>query len=139
MLTTVAFDLDGTLVETEEALARAYEDAGATYRPNEPWRYWCTPEQHAHKNRVYPHYLSRFGRVTPLGELFDPLDPVILTGASDASVVTVRRCLGLRLRYAITGLDHESKINWLQRLGVEWYVDDDLALMEKIRCITRPR
>lgn len=127
----VACDFDGTLVDTGEALRLAYESVGVRWQPNEPWQSWCSPAQHAEKCRVYPDYVAKFARLTPLAVVMCTSVPV-LSGASPESIFAVCSVLGLELRQVYAGLTLRGKIAHVKRLEITRYVDDDRRVLDAI-------
>jgi hypothetical protein len=131
-MTRVAIDLDGVMIDSRRALVAAYRAAGVEHVPNVPWRAFCSAEQHAEKNRVYPEMLRLYARVLPLGHVADLLDWQVLTGASEASVAAIRSALGLRLDRVLTGLSAAEKIRWASTY-YDLYLDDDPLVIEGLR------
>lgn len=96
-LTTWVFDLDGTLVNTYEAVRRAYLEVGVempTDAWGQPWQEWCSPVQHAAKCLVYPEFVRRYATRLPLYDFARDTRAPVLTGASLEAVRAVQQCFG---------------------------------------------
>lgn len=127
----VGVDFDGTLIDSSVALRVAYATAGVEWRPNVPWREWCTPSQHAVKTAAYPGLLREHGRLLPLGKLaLENPTWLVLTGASRASWEAAH-VFGFQ-NVALTGLSGEEKLAAISWHGVSLYFDDDLPTVRLI-------
>ena len=137
------FDLDGTLIESEYAVAAAYRHAGITMPPGawgKPVGTWCTPAQHAEKQRAYPEMLRRYateGRALPLWHSVPAAHRCVVTGASMSSAIASMEFLGLDPHeLAVFGADHLAKAEFIrtQMTGdlLVLYVDTDYAVAKKL-------
>lgn len=139
------FDLDGTLIDSYDAVHHAYFKAGVVMPIDafgKPWREWLpgvcesrglnAEEVHRIKNECYPEFIHKVKR-TPLFEtlLHKQMDPiVILTGASGRAVDAAFHARILTPACVVRGraMSREDKAQWLSvRLGglQGAYVDDD--------------
>lgn len=138
------FDLDGTLVDTREAVRRAYEYAGVTMPADawgRPWHEWLTgpdaSRKHAVKNQVYMKTLGLFGRPLPLLQLVEEGGYPVITGASHIAVETIIIKWAPRLNVALRQATLEDKVRWLGRRVPGAYVDDDVRCRQIIEEKTR--
>jgi beta-phosphoglucomutase-like phosphatase (HAD superfamily) len=107
-----AFDLDGVLVDTYEAVKRSYKRVGITMPRDawgKPWRSWLPGmcgdavdalAVHDAKNKVYPEMLRTYGQALPLSDVAQCLlnagqTMVILTGASETAAYAALDMLGM--------------------------------------------
>lgn len=123
------FDLDGTLMDTREAVKHAYLLAGVRM-PNDawgkPWREWTTKDVHDKKNAMYPIALHNFASPLPLLDYAVKLRSHILTAASLDAVLALKQVGWLPARTPFTSeLSREQKVDWLRHHGWGVYVDDD--------------
>ncbi len=103
-----AFDLDGTLVDSHDAVLAAYRHVGVEPPPNFfslPWREWLHDEKkHDQKNEVYIDQFLILVKPLPLLLLYHSIGDtqnqrIIMTGASrDAALAIADRF----------GLDHKT-------------------------------
>lgn len=95
------FDLDGTLLDSRDAVRRAYLEVGVTMPDDAwgtPWQSWCGIEEHSAKVRVYQRMLDA-GEVPTL-----------------PSIDVVRELLAAKERVAIlTGASHEALATFIKR------------------------
>lgn len=132
----LAFDLDGTLVDTEVATRKAYRWAGVKMPRGawgKPWREWLNdPEAHAHKQRVYPIALKAHARALPLLQVAVRLNAPVLTGASYDTVAAILETFHVRLDVRLIGATAEDKLAWLSVNPRGTYVDDDARFRERV-------
>lgn len=134
----LAFDLDGTLADTKEAVIESYIRAGAPREQVEanwgkPWKVWCDAEMHARKNQIYLRdCIGRVKRLPPVN-LFANKFSIILTGASLVAAEAVCKRLGIRPREIFPELTAEGKANLLDGLFPGLFIDDDAAACEAVR------
>lgn len=135
----IVFDLDGTLVDSKDALIAAYEFAGV--KNPEPllataWPKWCTLEQHSIKNDVYPSMLKRYGKLLPLAKFASKGNWPVITFASRRGVDAVREVFDLELNVFRYGCGVSTKAECLKQLhhrGVpRMYVDDNAVQLKEI-------
>lgn len=138
----IAFDLDGTLVDSREAVESCYRAAGAPMPEGawgKPWTTWLRdPYTHQIKTELYRTMINL--DAVPVLPAFDQMlklinngHPIlIVTGAShDATHAFIRR-------WRLPGVVHasqcslEDKVAWLTEFDVLAYVDDDLEAGEEI-------
>lgn len=122
------FDLDGTLIDSQEAVRRAYEAAGVRMPPEawgKPWREWLGDEAaHRRKEALYPEFLRQYARPKALYRTAQRLRAPVLTGASGAAAKAVQEAFG-PLSVALAGATAEAKGRWLAaRAAGGFYVDD---------------
>lgn len=140
------FDLDGTLLDTEEAVRKAYIMAGVTPPANffgRPAWEWMkdTPlnrELHKQKNRHYKETTWRMVTALPMLELFDRTKGIILTGASQEAARMLCEKFNIQPSKLLTCLSVKDKINWLNKQeepGI--YFDDDHIACETMLRNTR--
>ena len=132
------FDLDGCLVDTRDAVWQAYLQAGVEM-PEGAWGKpvgtWCTPEQHARKNALYPGCLRTHSFPGPALGYWRAARKAgartgILTGASRDAVNAVFNLYPELATAGVlrTGLTWQQKRGVLRPLACGVYVDDDLAV-----------
>lgn len=149
----IVFDLDGTLIDTREAVREAYLAAGVEMPDaawGKPWHTWLpqlpnlrlSPEEiHKIKNANYKHCLREHGRVLPCLQYAVQLDAPIITGASVQAIAHVKTWLseqGYHLRSVdLFGASYDMKQFWLNTTSRGIYVDDDVDVRVKLRESTR--
>lgn len=93
-----AFDLDGTLAHTRDAVLAAYRAVGV--EPPEDffgktWREWLhDPVKHHQKNEVYLKMMNKV-QPTSIVDLFEQVGGIIVTGASAAAAYAVLQRLDM--------------------------------------------
>ena len=122
----VAFDLDGTLLNTSRALKEAYAHAGVTWVPNTPWQEFCTPEQHAAKCSVYPVHLATLGYKLTCFSYASKYSAPVVTSASASAVLAIQ-ALFIGLIIHSTSHSTQTKAEAIKTLRVQLYVDDDTS------------
>jgi hypothetical protein len=141
-----AYDLDGTLLDTEAAVRKAYELAGLIPPPNffgRPVKEWLktTPaniELHKLKNKFYMEETWKMVEPLPALEIFDRCRGVILTGASQAAARFLCEKFHIKHTKLLTGLSVQNKITWMnQEEDAGIYMDDDLTAIQAIARNTR--
>lgn len=134
----VIYDLDGTLVDTREAVRQAYAVAGVVM-PDDAWgkpaQDWlprvCDDPIVAHQLKcvAYANALRYHGRQLPLlQELsFHKQTVTVITGASRQAVNTLYKMgiLPSFVKVVAVQQTRRSKVDWLARHGWGTYVDDD--------------
>jgi hypothetical protein len=133
-----AFDLDGTLIDSREAVLTAYRAVGVEPPPDffgKSWREWLLdPVKHKAKNAVYLKMIEEgLVKELPLLELYRTLDryehAYILTGASlEAGAAIVKRW-GFAQDRTYFGLSLDNKLQWMQfyRQGI-MFEDNEFAV-----------
>jgi beta-phosphoglucomutase-like phosphatase (HAD superfamily) len=142
-----AFDLDGVLIDTREAVRLAYRAAGVDM-PDDAWgrpAFEWLPDLcgkaagrvHVRKNEYYPALLAEHGEVLEMALrarlLVETGQPTgVLTGASseatEAALALLRLRLGFEMPIIRTSCSRQDKIDTLAGLAVRYpqgvYVDD---------------
>jgi len=126
-MSSIAWDCDGVLFDSEAVIRECYELAGA---PMPGWAFglpaadWTTPEKQARKNELYVDAI-RDGHVRPTTAyaVACRVPSVVLTSASYTA------CDALRAKYPgverwVCGLALGDKADLLRALDVVGYVDD---------------
>lgn len=124
------FDLDGTLLDTRQAVKEAYRAAGVEM-PDEcwglPWREWLTmpnaAEIHKRKNVYYYKTVSIYAKRMPLFSIALQGQYPVITGASWVAVEHVLLMFG-KLNVCLREADFDAKIQWLDERKPGTYVDD---------------
>lgn len=142
----VIFDLDGTLVDSKEAVKQAYLRAGVTmpeWAWGRPWREWMTdPMAHALKAMYYPAALKEHGRKLPLYDYASKHGSPVITGASYVASQCVMELWGPLAIYE-NGLTPTGKVKFLSHnifpklVGDKYYVDDDEEVRHLVAKHTR--
>ena len=137
------YDMDGTLIDTKEAVFRAYESANFNMTEelwNKPWQeIGISKEQHDEKCKIYPHFLKKYSKPLALYYLYQKIPGYILTGASLDACREIVKLYNIPHYMIKCNLTKEEKIQILQGLGYEncYYYDDDVSIENDI--ITRTR
>lgn len=131
---TIAFDLDGTLIDTRMAVKAAYKLAGIDmpdWAWGLAWQEWlpkqCGMESsrfHKLKNQHYPRMLERYAEVLPLYQAAIELRAPVLTGASRQAVESILK-LWPGINVQGCGMMLAEKIIWLNAHAPGHYVDDN--------------
>lgn len=130
----LAFDIDGTLFDTQHAVQRAYECAGA---PMDKWQ-WGRPatewlldaegnfleDVHRAKNYFYAYEVEKLCPL-PAFWLFRRQGGLILTGASQEAAEAILRYWNLNPVILTAGATLKQKISCLQQYPAGIYYDDD--------------
>ena len=139
------FDLDGTLIDSQEAVKQAYKRVGvdmpetAWGRPSTEWL--SVPQLHKQKNDYYLVCLKLYGTALPLLVYAQEYRCPVLTGASRQAVAHVQTVFG-QLNMGLCGASREQKVEYLQLLKNYrqrqrkypiTYVDDDAQARDLIR------
>ena len=140
----VAFDLDGTLVDSREAVELAYRIAGVTMPDGawgKPWQEWLDdPDVHCRKTIIYIN-LIQLGKVNVNAEVKkwitrSNIHPVVLTGASETAAVMLLNQMFQPSEFTVAGtsMSTAAKIAYLQsHTEISTYVDDDDKAVGLIR------
>jgi len=138
-----AYDLDGTLVDSEPLIRKSYELAGATPpadffgKPFQDWsRDW---EMHKRKHTIYIDMIARRGiTALPLAELARRTGGHVVTGASYEAVVEIGKRLNLQNLVYHVGLSTSDKARVLNNLGETGIMFEDLLpVAEKLKELTK--
>jgi hypothetical protein len=143
----LAFDLDGTLVDTREANLRAYRAAGA--EPPAHFHRVRFAEWHGHdsgnriarrKAELYPAFLETHGRALPLYDMFVvERGGTVLTGASLAGAEAVRALFPHLGSDVHCGMTLQDKLEWLRLHPPGVYFDDDKHACRMVSTLTKWR
>jgi hypothetical protein len=136
------FDLDGTLIDTRDAVVEAYRRAGALMPRDawgKPWWEWTDARTHDIKNLHYAYIYEVWVKPLPLLKTALRLNAPVITGASVAAVELAKKRFG-PLNVQLTAADVSQKILFLNELNREEdgsrkgvYVDDDPRTREAVR------
>jgi hypothetical protein len=139
-----AYDLDGTLVDSEPLVRRAYELAGANPPIDffgKPFHEWSSDWQmHARKQRIYIDLIAKQGiTALPLTALARITGGHIVTGASIDAVETIVQALDLRHLHCHTSLSVERKAVILNYISGEGGImfEDSLLAVQKLKELTK--
>ena len=127
----LAFDLDGTLLDTREAVHLAYVQAGVTPPVDWwglPWQAWLTDAAaHERKNAIYEGLVHTHVRPLPLLHLANahPHDYYILTGCSARAYSALARHFALQPKDVFLSLTLERRVERLRQLGATGLYFDD--------------
>lgn len=120
----VAFDLDGTVIDTAEALCQVYVAVGTTWMRHHNWRHFATPEQHDRKCAIYKDYLKRYAKKLKCYDFATRYSAPIVTYASEMAVRDIQSIFpGLIIHRSAR--DFKDKVHALRTLHVQMYVDDE--------------
>mgnify|MGYP000959187926 CR=1 FL=1 len=148
-MSLVVFDLDGTLVDTRDAVVTAYAEVGIhmpTQAWGRPWQDWLpgsaslngrsAKDVHAAKNRVYPACLARLARPTPLLTYAAVKQSSVITGASKEAVEAIQQQFNVKLNVGGYNMTLNDKIYWLNEAYQSAedciYIDDDESTREHV-------
>lgn len=141
----LAFDLDGTLVDTKEAVTEAYKTAFRIVEGSldnmpedffgKPASAWLkNPEVYRVKKLLYPDFLRRLAKPLPLAKLYSLEGGMILTGASIQAAQEVLIACELPPwkggAWGCTTRDKVEMLNAVETPGI--YFDDDLEASKQI-------
>lgn len=134
----LAFDLDGTLLDTREAVRHAYVLAGVTPPDDwwgQPWTQWLSdPAVHQRKNEIYQEIAPQMVRPLPLLLLARRVPHYIVTGCSAAAYLMLRHLFHLTPLDVYVGQTLPQRIATLQRLGAAGlYFDDHLPTAQAVQ------
>lgn len=138
-----AFDLDGTLADTRDAVMAAYQEAGACPPPNFhllTWKEWLKDEKiHNRKNQIYLSKYVKTIRPLPLANLFQHTGGTIITGASMSAAFAITQHLFPGTLVNIChSLTMAGKVQVLKRISDRGIVfDDSLETINFIRVNTK--
>jgi len=128
------FDMDGTIVDSQAAVRKAYKKAGLVM-PDDAWgktaaEWDCPPDIHRMKERLYLAVLRSTGMRLHAADFLATVHGSVLTGASLAAVDAVQKFLRHKFPVVGAACDHDTKIMMLRKAAQESrviYVDDDYA------------
>lgn len=136
-----AFDLDGTLFDTFAATKAAYEEAGVENytamhfrRPAREWQH--SPEIAERKRQLYPKFMKLVKEGWAM-EYFDPNTCIVLTGASEGTVNTLRAHFNLVINcpfgYGLSPAAKARALSLLCRIQEDnTYYDDDVSMADRL-------
>ena len=134
----LAFDLDGTLVDTRDAVLKSYRAAGVE-PPHDfwgkPWRAWLSDKQaHDRKNEEFrkPDTLKAVKRLKTM-ELFCQDHSLVLTAASAPAARVILAHYDLRPAALFWELDAEGKVEVLNSHPAGIYFDDDKSICDMVK------
>ncbi len=135
------FDLDGTLVDTRDAVREAYKRVGVTMpdsawgKPSSAWLPipWLVKQKNVH----YLKCLEMHADKLPLFDYAQREKCPIITGASRQAVAHVQTIYG-QLNIELCGASRERKVEYLQNIRPHpkerlTYVDDDSHTRNLVR------
>jgi hypothetical protein len=137
------YDLDGTLIDSHDAVVAAYKAAGITPPADfwgKPFSAWCDANfAHEKKNELYPAMLQKYGKRLPLADLCWLTGGVILTGASEEATLSCLGFLGLlsEVTEIYAGCDDAAKLRYLMANKTGIYFDDDFRFCQRVRELTK--
>jgi hypothetical protein len=139
-----AFDLDGTLIDSEQVVLSAYREVGVEPPADfftRSWREWLNDEKlHNDKNRVY---LTKLHLIEPLPlmRLYKDLwrwRPAILTGASSVPVDVIADMFDLKRKDIYTEMSIADKIAMMNRQPYKGIMfEDQLTAAKRMRRQTK--
>lgn len=137
---THAFDLDGTLADTKEAVLRSYRAAGVEPPPD----FWGRPSKewlqdnlaHRRKNELYKQLAPLLIKIMPAFEIAKQNEKncIVMTGASRSAAEVVLKSIGLKpveLHCGLTATEKVEILNKRQDPGI--YYDDDLSTIVMVQ------
>ncbi len=137
-----AFDLDGTLIDSREAVLESYRAVGVEPPPDffmRSWHEWLSDSTlHDAKNRVYIQKLSLIKPLPLIRLYFDLGQPSILTGASSVAVDMIAKAFGLKRRMIypeLTLVDKIKMMNNIKEGGIMF--EDQLEAAQRMRSETK--
>lgn len=134
----IAFDLDGTLLDTRAAVREAYVQAGVIPPDDwwgQPWTQWLSdPVAHQRKNEIYQQIAPQMVRALPLLQLSRTVPHYIVTGCSAAAYSMLCKLFHLAPVDVYVGQTLPQRIATLRRLGpVGMYFDDHLPTAQAVQ------
>lgn len=112
-----AYDLDGTLAHTREAVLEAYRAAGVEPPPDffgKPWREWLQDEEvHRLKNAYYAQFCTKHIKPTRLVDLYYRTGGIVITGASREAAEVVMTTIGINPEIVSCELSMVQKAEYL--------------------------
>jgi len=134
----LAFDLDGTLVDSRDAVLKSYRAAGV--EPPEdfwgkPWRAWLSDKRaHDRKNEEFrkPDTLKLVKRLKTM-KLFCQDHSIVLTAASATAARVMLDYYDLRPAALFWELDAEGKVEVLNSHPSGIYFDDDKSICDMVK------
>ena len=128
----IAFDFDGTLVNTQRALIEAYKSVGAKWEPHQHWSTFASGLQHKLKGRAYPEMFDAYAHKLPCFDYAAQYSAPVVTSASTATVDFVRTKYPMLSTIHRTDNGATGKAEVLKALSSLLYVDDDVDAADKI-------
>lgn len=124
-----AYDLDGTLADTRQAVLLSYRAVGVEPPPDffgKPWREWLNDEDlHRRKNEVYAEYVRTHVKPTRLVDTFKKTGGFIITGASYRAAHMVMSSIGIELAFVYSELTMHDKATILNMFDAPGIVFED--------------
>jgi hypothetical protein len=112
-----AYDLDGTLAYTREAVLTAYRAAGVEPPSDffgKPWREWLQDEEiHRLKNAYYAQFCAKHIIPTKILDLYQRTGGMIITGASREAAEVVMTAIGINPEIVCCELSKTQKVEYL--------------------------
>jgi hypothetical protein len=140
-----SFDLDGTLIDSREAVYASYVEVGVSPPADffsRPWQEWLNDETlHNRKNVVYVQKIPLI-KPLPLMELYKDLRsrlhlPTIMTGASKVAAHAIANYFNLDHSLLYSELTVTAKINMMNRTRSGIMFEDQRESAERMKRETR--
>lgn len=134
----LVFDLDGTLVDTKQAVREAYLASGVIMPESawgKPWWQWLeSVAAHRHKIKVYPEYIPKYAQPLPLLKFAVEFNVPVITSASWEAVRAIKEHFAPSLNVIATECSWFDKCDHLRRISIRGiYVDDDLTTRNHVK------
>lgn len=118
----LVFDLDGTIIDTKQAVYAAYASVGVQMPEDawgKPWYEWLDDsDAHRRKAEVYHEFIPGYSRPLPLLDIALEEQVPIITGASSNAVASIKQHYG-DLNVVRSGCSLEDKGAMLDNLQFE--------------------
>lgn len=131
---TIAWDLDGTLLETREANLMAYRSLGVEPPIDfniRPWREWTDKETHDRKNFVIGPFLRTYCSWLPCVDVWRRYPGPVVTMCSHPVLAHLKFVLPADMTI-LRADDREGKLRILRNLGPSGIYVDDSPRMRKM-------
>ena len=137
-MSLLAFDLDGTLLDTYDAVKEAYFLAGCTPPADffqRSWQEWLKDESvHDRKNTIYARLIEEKVTQTFLVDIYEKCGSrIILSSCSAEAFVSLEKVFNLRPDLIRTGLSLDQRLEELIDLGTGIYFDDSAVTIEAVK------
>lgn len=132
-----AFDLDGTLADTREAVLTSYRAVGVEPPLDfygKTWKEWLNDATlHHRKNAHYIAHGVKLVKPTKMVELMKLVDGFVITGASAAAAEAVLEHIGLPMAFVYPELTKEGKAQILNTYQPGIVFEDSLNVALYLR------